>query len=57
MLSVPCHRDMARPQLADGDGLQIWRISCEYIEKSGGQPTSGDPPASGLDGAANNSLP
>jgi hypothetical protein len=28
---VPCHHDMARPQVADGaDGLQI-RV-CEYIE-------------------------
>jgi hypothetical protein len=25
---IPCHNDMARPQVADGgDGLQIWRVA------------------------------
>jgi hypothetical protein len=30
---VHCHHGMARPRVADrGDGLQIWRGSCEYVE-------------------------
>jgi hypothetical protein len=31
---VPCHHGLARPQVADGgDGLQIWRISANILNK------------------------
>jgi hypothetical protein len=29
---VPCHHDMARPQVADGgDGLQEWRVAANVL--------------------------
>jgi hypothetical protein len=32
--SVPCHNDMARPQVADGgEDLQIWRIAANTLNK------------------------
>jgi hypothetical protein len=31
---VPCHLGMARPQVADGgDGLQIWRVAANILNK------------------------
>jgi hypothetical protein len=31
---VPCHRGMARPQVADGgEGLQIWRVAANILNK------------------------
>jgi hypothetical protein len=30
---VPFHHDMARPQVADGDGLQIWRVAANILNK------------------------
>jgi hypothetical protein len=31
---VPCHHGMARPQIADGgDGLQIWRVAANILNK------------------------
>jgi hypothetical protein len=31
---VPCHHGMARPQFADGgDGLQIWRVAANILNK------------------------
>jgi hypothetical protein len=31
---APCHHDMARPQVADGgDGLQIWRVAANILNK------------------------
>jgi hypothetical protein len=35
MLSgVPCHHGMARPQVADrGDGLHIWRVAANILNK------------------------
>jgi hypothetical protein len=31
---VPCHHGMARPQVADGgDGLQIWRVAANTVNK------------------------
>jgi hypothetical protein len=31
---VPCHHGMARPQVADGgDGLQIWRVAANILNK------------------------
>jgi hypothetical protein len=30
---VPCHHGMARPQVADGDGLQVWRVAANILNK------------------------
>jgi hypothetical protein len=31
---VPCHHGMAHPQVADGgDGLQIWRVAVNILNK------------------------
>jgi hypothetical protein len=30
---VPCHHGMARPQTADRDGLQIWRVAANILNK------------------------
>jgi hypothetical protein len=30
---VPCHHSMARPQVADGGGLQIWSIAANILNK------------------------
>jgi hypothetical protein len=31
---VPCHHGMARPEVADGgDGLQIWRVVANILNK------------------------
>jgi hypothetical protein len=48
---VHCHHDMARPRVADrGDGLQIWTVAANILNKHRGQPTVGGPPAWGLGG-------
>jgi hypothetical protein len=26
-----CHHDMARPQVADGEGFQIWRVAANML--------------------------
>jgi hypothetical protein len=32
--SVPCHHGMERPQVADGgNGLQIWRVAANILNK------------------------
>jgi hypothetical protein len=37
---VPCHHGIARPQVADGgDGLQIWRVDANILNK---QPRAAD---------------
>jgi hypothetical protein len=36
---------MARPQVADGDSLQFWRVAANIWNSSRGQPTRGGPPA------------
>jgi hypothetical protein len=31
---VPCHHDMACPQVVDvGDSLQIWRVAANILDK------------------------
>jgi hypothetical protein len=31
---VPCHHDMARPQVADGGNtLQVWRVTANILNK------------------------
>jgi hypothetical protein len=40
---------MARPQVADGgDGLQIWEVAANILNKQSRQPTRGGPPAWGF---------
>jgi hypothetical protein len=40
---------MARPQVADeGDGLQIWMVAANILNKQTRQPIRGGPPALGL---------
>jgi hypothetical protein len=42
---VPCHHDMARPQVADGgDSLQFWRVAANILNKQS-RKTDGIPPA------------
>jgi hypothetical protein len=46
---VTCHHGMARPQVADGgEGLQIWRVAANILNKQSRQPTRDGPPAWGL---------
>jgi hypothetical protein len=46
---VSCHRDMARPQVAEGrEGLQTWRVAAAVLNKQSRQQTRGGPPAGGL---------
>jgi len=30
---VPCHHGMAGPQVADREGLQIWRVAVNILKK------------------------
>jgi hypothetical protein len=42
---------MARPQVANGgDGLQIWRVAANILNKQSRTADRGDPPAWGLSG-------
>jgi hypothetical protein len=42
---------MARPQVADGgEGLQIWRVAANILDKQSRTADKGGPPAWGLDG-------
>jgi hypothetical protein len=46
---VPCHHGMARPQVADGgDGLQIWRVAANILNKQSRKADRGGPPSWGL---------
>jgi len=46
---VPCHHGMARPQVANGrEGLQIWRVAPNILNKQSWTADMGDPPAWGL---------
>jgi len=33
MINGPCHDNMSRPHLADGEGFQIWRIDINIANK------------------------
>jgi hypothetical protein len=47
---------MARPQVADGgDGLQIWRVAANILNKQSRTADKGGPPAWGVERGANNS--
>jgi hypothetical protein len=39
---------MARPQVADGDGLQMWRVAANILNKQSRTADKGSPPAWGL---------
>jgi hypothetical protein len=55
---VPCHHDMAKPQVADGgDGLQIWRIAANILNKQSRTADKGWPSSLGVERGANNSSP
>jgi len=46
----PCHHNMACPRDADiGDGVQLWGVAANTLNKYRGQPRRGGPPAWGLD--------
>jgi hypothetical protein len=55
---VPCHHGMARPQVADGgEGLQIWRVAANMLNKQSRTADKGWPSGLGVGRGANNSPP
>jgi hypothetical protein len=55
---VPCHHGMARPQVADGeDGLQIWRVVANVLNKQSRTADTGWSSSLGVGRGANNSSP
>jgi hypothetical protein len=55
---VPCHHGMARPQVADGgNGLQIWRVAANILNKQSRTADKGWSSILGVGRAANNSSP
>jgi hypothetical protein len=53
---VPCHHGMTRPQVADGgNGLQIWRVAANLLNKQSGTAGKGWSSSLGVGGGANNS--
>jgi hypothetical protein len=30
---VPCHHGMVRPKVADGEGLQVWKVAANILNK------------------------
>jgi hypothetical protein len=52
---VTCHHSMARPQVADGDeGLQIWRVAANILNKQSRTADRGWPSSLGVGHRANN---
>jgi len=52
----PCHHGMARPRLADGkDGIQIWRVAADILNKQERTADSGWSSRFGFGPVANNS--
>jgi hypothetical protein len=48
---APCHHGMARPQVADGgDGLQIWRLAANILNKKSRTADKGWPSSFGVGG-------
>jgi hypothetical protein len=46
---VPCHHGMARPQVADGgEGLQIWRVAANILNKQSRTADKGWPSSVGV---------
>jgi hypothetical protein len=55
---VPCHHGMARPQVADGgDGLQIWRLAANILNKQSRTADKGWSSSLGVGRGAKNSSP
>jgi hypothetical protein len=55
---VPCHRGMARPQVADGgDGLLIWSIAANILNKQSRTAEKGWFSRLGVGRGASNSSP
>jgi hypothetical protein len=55
---VHCHHGMARPRVADrGDGLQIWRVAANILNKQSRTADSGRSSSLGVGREANNPLP
>jgi hypothetical protein len=52
---VPCHHGTARPQVADGgDGLQIWRVAANILNKQSRTADRGRSSSLGVGRRANN---
>jgi hypothetical protein len=55
---VHCHHGMTRPQVADGeDGLQIWRVAANVLNKQSRTADSGWPSSLGVGWGSNNPPP
>jgi hypothetical protein len=55
---VACHHGMAHPQVADGgDGLQIWKVAANILNKQSWTADKGCPSNLGVGLVANNSSP
>jgi hypothetical protein len=58
ILNVPCHHGMERPQVSDGgDGLQIWRVPANILNKQSRTADKGWSSSLGVGCGANNSSP
>jgi hypothetical protein len=58
VLWVHCHHGMARPRVADrGDGLQIWRLAANILNKQSQTADSGWSSSLGVGRWANNPSP
>jgi hypothetical protein len=56
--SVHCHHGTARPRVADrGDGLQIWRVAANILNKQSRTADSGWSSSLGVWRGANNPSP
>jgi hypothetical protein len=57
-LEVTCHHGMSRPQVADGgDGLQMWRVAANVLNKQSRTANKGWSSSLGVGSGANNSSP
>jgi hypothetical protein len=55
---VPCHHGMVHPQVADGgDGLQIWKVAVNILNKQSRTADKGWSSSLGVGRGANNSSP
>jgi hypothetical protein len=55
---APCYHGLARPQVADGgDGLQIWRVAANILNKQWRTADKGWSCSSEVGSGANNSSP
>jgi hypothetical protein len=54
---VPCHHGMAHPQVADGYGLQIWKVAANILNKQSRTADKGWSYSLGVGRRANNSSP